>query len=127
MKLKELIQLRQILGALANQKMSIKSSYSIARFISQTNDAEVIYNQKIQELINEFGDRDQQNKFKTDENGSISIKEGKEQECNDKIAEIDNFEIDVPQLTILEKDIDNLDSKIELTPAELFILLENIK
>lgn len=127
MKLKELIQLRQILGALANQKMSIKSSYSIARFISQTNDAEVIYNQKIQELINEFGDRDQQNKFKTDENGSISIKEGKEQECNDKIAEIDNFEIDVPQLTISEKDIDNLDSKIELTPAELFILLENIK
>ncbi len=127
MKLKELIQLRQILGALANQKMSIKSSYSIARFISQTNDAEVIYNQKIQELINEFGDRDQQNKLKTDENGSISIKEGKEQECNDKIAEIDNFEIDVPQLTISEKDIDNLDSKIELTPAELFILLENIK
>ncbi len=127
MKLKELIQLRQILGALANQKMSIKSSYSIARFISQTNDAEIIYNQKIQELINEFGDRDQQNKFKTDENGSISIKEGKEQECNDKIAEIDNFEIDVPQLTISEKDIDNLDSKIELTPAELFILLENIK
>lgn len=127
MKLKELIQLRQILGALANQKMSIKSSYSVARFISQTNDAEVIYNQKIQELINEFGDRDQQNKFKTDENGSISIKEGKEQECNDKIAEIDNFEIDVPQLTISEKDIDNLDSKIELTPAELFILLENIK
>ena len=107
--------------------MSIKSSYSIARFISQTNDAEIIYNQKIQELINEFGDRDQQNKFKTDENGSISIKEGKEQECNDKIAEIDNFEIDVPQLTISEKDIDNLDSKIELTPAELFILLENIK
>ena len=127
MKLKELIQLRQILGALANQKMSIKSSYSIARFISQTNDAEVIYNQKIQELINEFGDRDQQNKFKTDENGSISIKEGREQECNDKIAEIDNFEIDVPQLTISEKDIDNLDSKIELSPAELFILLENIK
>ena len=127
MKLKELIQLRQILGALANQKMSIKSSYSIARFISQTNDAEIIYNQKIQELINEFGDRDQQNKFKTDENGSISIKEGKEQECNDKIAEIDNFEIDVPQLTISEKDIDSLDSKIELTPAELFILLENIK
>ena len=127
MKLKELIQLRQILGELANQKMSIKSSYSIARFISQTNDAEIIYNQKIQELINEFGDRDQQNKFKTDENGSISIKEGKEQECNDKIAEIDNFEIDVPQLTISEKDIDNLDSKIELTPAELFILLENIK
>ena len=127
MKLKELIQLRQILGALANQKMSIKSSYSIARFISQTNDAEIIYNQKIQELINEFGERDQQNKFKTDENGSISIKEGKEQECNDKIAEIDNFEIDVPQLTISEKDIDNLDSKIELTPAELFILLENIK
>ena len=127
MKLKELIQLRQILGALANQKMSIKSSYSIARFISQTNDAEIIYNQKIQELINEFGDRDQQNNFKTDENGSISIKEGKEQECNDKIAEIDNFEIDVPQLTISEKDIDNLDSKIELTPAELFILLENIK
>ena len=127
MKLKELIQLRQILGALANQKMSIKSSYSIARFISQTNDAEIIYNQKIQELINEFGDRDQQNKFKTDENGSISIKEGKEQECNDKIAEIDNFEIDVPQLIISEKDIDNLDSKIELTPAELFILLENIK
>ena len=127
MKLKELIQLRQILGALANQKMSIKSSYSIARFISQTNDAEIIYNQKIQELINEFGDRDEQNKFKTDENGSISIKEGKEQECNDKIAEIDNFEIDVPQLTISEKDIDNLDSKIELTPAELFILLENIK
>ena len=127
MKLKELIQLRQILGALANQKMSIKSSYSIARFISQTNDAEVIYNQKIQELINEFGDRDEQNKFKTDENGSISIKEGKEQECNDKIAEIDNFEIDVPQLTISEKDIDNLDSKIELSPAELFILLENIK
>ena len=127
MKLKELIQLRQILGALANQKMSIKSSYSIARFISQTNDAEIIYNQKIQELINEFGDRDQQNKFKTDDNGSISIKEGKEQECNDKIAEIDNFEIDVPQLTISEKDIDNLDSKIELSPAELFILLENIK
>ena len=127
MKLKELIQLRQILGAIANQKMSIKSSYSIARFISQTNDAEIIYNQKIQELINEFGDRDQQNKFKTDKNGSISIKEGKEQECNDKIAEIDNFEIDVPQLTISEKDIDNLDSKIELTPAELFILLENIK
>lgn len=127
MKLKELIQLRQILGALANQKMSIKSSYSIARFISQTNDAEIIYNQKIQELINEFGDRDQQNKFKTDENGSISIKEGKEQECNGKIAEIDNFEIDVPQLTISEKDIDNLDSKIELSPAELFILLENIK
>ena len=127
MKLKELIQLRQILGALANQKMSIKSSYSIARFISQTNDAEIIYNQKIQELINEFGDRDQQNKLKTDENGSISIKEGKEQECNDKIAEIDNFEIDVPQLTISEKDIDNLDSKIELSPAELFILLENIK
>ena len=40
---------------------------------------------------------------------------------------IDNFEVDVPQLTISEKDIDNLDSKIELSPAELFILLENIQ
>lgn len=127
MKLKELIQLRQILGALANQKMSIKSSYSVARFISQTNDAEVIYNQKIQELINEFGNRDEQGNFKQDENGNISIKDGVEQECNDRIAEIDNFEVETPALTIVEKDIDNLDSKIELSPAELFILLDNIK
>ena len=101
MKLKELIQLRQILGALANQK--------------------------IQELINEFGDRDEQGNFKQDENGNISIKGGVEQECNNRIAEIDNFEVETPELTIVEKDIDNLDSKIELTPAELFILLENIK
>ena len=107
MKLKELIQLRQILGALANQKMSIKSSYSVARFISQTNDAEVIYNQKIQELINEFGVRDEQGNFKQDENGNISIKDGVEQECNDRIAEIDNFEVETPALTIVEKDIDN--------------------
>ena len=107
--------------------MSIKSSYSIARFISQTNDAEVIYNQKIQELINEFGDKDEQGNFKQDENGNISIKDGVEQECNDRIAEIDNFEVETPALTIVEKDIDNLDSKIELSPAELFILLDNIK
>ena len=74
-----------------------------------------------------MGDRDEQGNFKQDENGNISIKDGVEQECNDRIAEIDNFEVETPALTIVEKDIDNLDSKIELTPAELFILLENIK
>lgn len=118
MKLIDLLNFTSFYEEVQDQKLPLKTSFKltkIAKLISENTD---FYRQKMQELIKEYGKSDENGEFVMDENGNVLITEGKEDECHEKIQELQDFDIPIEYTFTLE-DFDG----IELTLAATNLLI----
>lgn len=110
--------IKNVLQECIDKKMPVKTSYKIMKIIKAIEEEEVFFANKMQEIINEYGEKDENgNYIQTGEN-SIKIKDGKIEECNAKINELNSIEIKIPDYKI---SLDELEL-IELSPKELYLL-----
>ena len=99
MKLGEVIKARTVIGTLYKEKISVKLAYKFMKFINATQKDEDFLNEKMQEIIKEYGERDDKNKFVEAEGGGIRIAPDKQKECMEKTVELDETEVDDPGMT----------------------------
>ena len=108
MKLKDIIKARSVLSTLYKEKISVKLAYKFMKFINTTQKDEDFLNEKMQGIIEEFGERDENNEFTKLENGGIRIRPDKQKECMDKTIELDETEVDNPNITFTLDELDEL-------------------
>lgn len=116
----KLISILGLENELSNQKFSIKTAYTFSKIFSRAREELEFYQTKYREIISLYGEKDEDGEFVLSENGNIIyIQKDKIEECKDKLNELQNLEVDLPDYKI---HLDELDS-IKLSTNEISILL----
>lgn len=104
MKLSEVNNLNIFIEAVKNQKLSIKTSFKIAKMQKSLELENEFYNKHFRELILKFSQKDEKGEPVMLENGNICILKGKEEECMKELSELLNTETDIelPRFTLEE-------------------------
>ena len=121
MKMSELVMFGQLRPKIANKKMPIKTTYKFTRLFKEVGEQIEFFNNTIQNLVEEYGQKDENNKFiLTEDKNGVKIKEDKYDECMNKIDELNNLEINLNYTPSFS--IDELENS-ELSMEELSLLM----
>lgn len=125
MKLKKLVQVKGVFTPLIRTKLTPKLSYKILKFIRAIEFEERFFNEKLREIIDEYGKKGEDGKFLFDKDDNILIKEEKVEDCNKAIAELDELEVTPPAVRFTLDELENLSlSVVDMAIIEEFIVQE---
>ena len=99
MKLINLINARKVLATYKDERMSTALAYKMMKIIKASDNDEAFYNDKFRELIGEYGLKDEQGNIVA--NGTqISLAPATAAECKKKIQELENTEVESPNVRL---------------------------
>ena len=118
MKIYKLIQIKEIFTPHYNEKLSVGLSYKIYKLCNAIEQEERFFNQKRQDVIEEFGQKDADGGLVINDKGFVKIQEDKEQEAQKALDELTAIDVDMPNITFT---IDEL-SEIKLSVMDMAVL-----
>lgn len=121
MKIKQLIEAKRVIMPLVQEKLSPRLSYKLMKFIKEIEVEEDFYNKKLNELVDKYGERDENNKLIYTDTG-VKIQENKMSDCSAELQEIGDVDVDAPSITFT---LDELDS-VKLSVSDMFFLQDFI-
>lgn len=113
----EAFQINEVFQSFIEQKLAFNLSYKIMKLLTSLENDIKFYNQKIQELLDNCAKKDEEGKY-IENNGSISIQEDKFQDFQKEYQEIQECEIEIPNIKFTMEELNNL----EISPKEAYIL-----
>lgn len=115
MKIIDCLNMQQTLTNIVNQKIAFSLAYKLSKLTKVVEDNLTYYYSSVRELLNEYGQKDENGELVEDGADSIKLIPERANEFYDKISELQNVEIadTIPIFTIEE-----FDDKIELTTIE---------
>lgn len=117
-----IIKMHEALGyttfytAAKEQKVPLKTAYKLSKLSKAVEEQQNFYQDKFREIIqdyaklNEFGEPEL-----TEDGMSVLLRDGTEEECQKAIEELQNLEIDLPDVNLTSEELGNL----ELTLLEM--------
>lgn len=100
--------------------LPIKISYKFSKLARAIEQEKTFYQSKVQEIIEEYGERDENGELKlTDDKTAFVIKEDKVLECQQKMNELLELEIDIEEIKFSIDDLEDL----KLSPQEMDALI----
>ena len=123
MRMYEILELQNLYVGISNTKLPLKTTYKFTRLMKRAEEALNFYQQKFTEIVEEFGVKEDGEYKLTDDGQSIIIIPGKEAECNERIAELRNLEIEIDNIKFTIEELDPLN----VTIAELNCLMSLIE
>ncbi len=106
-----------VLSKLTNMELPIKLSYAFSKNIIKIDRELTVYNKEREKLIEKYGEKDEEGKLKTKEDGTINI------------IDIDSFNKDLKEILEIETEVDihvidleKINADINITPGELMVI-----
>lgn len=121
MKLNKLLQIRKVLNEHANEPIPTMLAYKILKFMKASDTEGAFYDEKLKEIIDKYGKKDENGKPLYSD-GKVSIEKESIEECQKAIAELGDTEVELPNITFNIQEL----TPIVFTVAELFSLDEII-
>ena len=100
MKAIDIFGIYESLTTLADKDLDLNTACDIAKNIQNLTIPKQILEQKRNKLIQEYGEKDKNGNLKTKENGTVIFTGDNEFECNKKIAELFDEDVDVELVKI---------------------------
>lgn len=113
MKISEMLELRTIFVQLKAIKLPIRASYQIAKFLQKTESDLKFYQEKYQDIIENYAMRDSDGNKILAENGGIKVDLEKSDECVIKMTELNNTEIENYGLKLYDEDFNSLELSVD--------------
>ena len=113
MKMYEVLDFSKVYDSIKNEKMSIKTAYKLNKLIKKIEEENNFYNIKFHEIIEQYAEKNDQGEYQYIDENSIKIKEGKEQECYKKVSELQNLEIETPNITFSIEELGDINLTID--------------
>lgn len=114
---------KNIYGNIKDKKIPIKIAYKLNKLIQQIEKTSDFFETEFKKIVDEYAEKDESGApVYIENNTAIKIKDGKTQECDKKIIELNNLEVDIEPIQLTEEEMDLLD-KLELTFQDFSILL----
>lgn len=123
MKLTTLLQARRVFLEHSNDKMPASLAYKFMKAIKASDNEDAFYSEKLKNIIDTYGLRDESGNIVPNKNGSVNVQPEKIDECNAKVKELEDTEVDAPTVHFSIEELGDL----EFTVKELFLLDEYIK
>lgn len=98
MKLYNLIQIKSIFAPHIQEKLSMGLSYKIYKLIKYIEEEESFFEQKRQEIINEFGEKDGAGQLAISAEGFIQIPPDRQAAAQQALDELAQLEVELPQI-----------------------------
>lgn len=124
MNLSQVNSLNIFIEAIKNQKLSIKTSYKIAKLQKMLEIENEFYHKHFREIILKFSKKDEKGEPVVLENGNICILEGKEQECMKEMNELLNTEVDIKLPHFALEEFENVELTSEQIKNALYLFEE---
>lgn len=127
MKLVNTIEYLNIRDTLINKKLPIKTSYKFSRFFNQLENEAKFFNETLQKIVDEYGQRDENGEFiLTSDKQGVKIKEDKLEECMGKIDELSNVEVHLEYEPVFSLDeLEGLDLEMKYINLLMPYISEN--
>ncbi len=113
MKMYEILDFSKVYNSIKDEKMSIKTAYKLNKLIKKIEEENNFYNIKFHEIIEQYAEKNDQGEYQYIDENSIKIKEGKEQECYKKVSELQNLEIETPNITFSIEELGDINLTID--------------
>ena len=124
MKINKLLKLNSTLQSLSSKELPLRASYSIAKFLSQTQSDIAFFNTRLASFLSTYSEKDEEGNFKySEDNNGIVIDPALMDECAKEMQDINNFEVEIPELKIYYEDLE----KIDISPEALMELMPYIQ
>lgn len=123
LKLQRVIQIKRVFSPLIRVKLPSKLAYKIFKFIQAVELEEKFFSEKIREIANEYGQRDTEGKFLTDEQEQLVIQADKRESFDKAMSELNEVEVEIPDISFT---VDEL-SPIPLSILDMELLKDFIK
>ena len=118
MKMTELIQLPSLISKLRNRSLPIRTAYKFTKLANIVETEAIFYQEQFTKIIQDYGQQDENGYVFSEDGSTIAIIPGKEEECKQKINELQSIEVEASGITFTLEELENLD----LTMSELQIL-----
>ena len=105
------------------QKLPFKTSYKLTLLAQEMEKHINYYQEQFRNLLQEYGEKDEEGNYKTSENGGILLAEATRDEAYTKIMELRMLDVELPKITISADDFGN----VQLTPEEMIVLMPFIE
>ena len=124
LKMNQIIEFQMFYNNIKNTKLPLKTAYKLNKLFIQINEELSFYQQKFTEIINEFGKRDENGELMySSDKTSIEIMDGRRLECQQKIEELQNLEVNIEGTEFTTDELESLN----LTISEVECLMPFIK
>lgn len=115
--------LEKLLDTLKSKSFSVQTQYKFLKISKTIRQEAELYDEQRRYLIENYAERDENGQFIISEGGGLKVKPDKLVECTEKIEEINNFQIQFPDIYF---SLDELEP-LNLTLGELELLDPFIK
>ena len=113
MKMYEILDLSNLYNSIKDTKMPIKTTYKFSRLMRRAEQELNFYSEEFQKIIETYAKTDENGNYCFSSDGqSIEIIDGKQAECNTKIMELRNLEVDINDIKFSLDEIDCLNLSI---------------
>lgn len=124
MKMFEIIELSNLYSSIKDNKMPLKTAYKFTTLMRKAETELKFYQSEFAKIVEEYGQKDEAGQYIFSEDGqSITILPGKESECNERLLELRNLDVEVNNISFTIDELENFN----LTIAELNCLMPLIK
>lgn len=101
-----------------SSKLPFKVLYKLHTLTKAIEERTSFYQEKFQEILHEFGELDENgNLIPISDGNGIKIKTGTEQECMAKVIELQNLEIDLPDISFAIEEFGDIELTIDVFNA----------
>lgn len=112
MKLYEILSMENFYSSIQNTQLPIKTTYKLTRLMRRIEEEAQFYQSTFAKIVDEYALKENDQVVYSDDKTSIKIIEGKEDECNSKILELRNLEIDMSDFEFSIEEFSNLNLTI---------------
>ena len=123
MKMYEVLDLQVLYKSIANTKLPLKTTYKFTRLMKRAEEEITFYQEKFREIVEEYGVKENGEYKLTPDGQSIAIIPGKEVECNTKLAELRNLDVQIDGIKFSIEELEGIDVSI----SELSCLMSLIE
>lgn len=118
MNIVKLMNAARVFNQVAQMKISSKLAYKIMKFCKGVATEEEFYNTKRAEIIQKYAIKDENGQIVVSDTGMASFVPDKIDEANSAMRELNNIEVDVPNIKFTIAELDEL----KLSVADMFVL-----
>lgn len=119
----ELLDCTTAMQKLAEKPMKTKSAFKVARLMREIDKEYALFQETRKRLIEKYGEKDQNNELKIDENGNYSIPKERIEIFNKELRDVLEAKISLNAELLDIEEFDNLN----FTPTEMVLLAPFIR
>ena len=119
--MEQLIDFRNNGNFFSGANLPLKGAYKINKIRKAVEKESEFYTEKFQEIVNEYAQKDEQGEVKFSDDGTqILIQDGKIEECNKALEDLQGLEVEIDNYGLT---LEDLGDNVECTPEELEALM----